>query len=279
MPQVTTKEVLNELVGLNAIDIPPVPDELLDFAKANPVYIFNVSPETFHVEHPLVGRLTIKACEDGKPYSEPTIIPGLLPYGVRVEMQTADLRHESGRQFAVDIIGVGAFKDRRYSLMRRGIFIAANDTFDPDDMVVFKLGKGNINLPRWVNLKHGQTAKKPTVGELERAHKLAENWDFEKIAEADVYQDQGPSNPLTGTGNNNISVEHRQAARRRKQSRVWLNETNVSYITCPGCQENIKPGMVKHSCGAVLDPDKALKLNMITQKEYDTMKGKKETAA
>ena len=256
---VTAEQARGELAAMNAVDMPPQPDEIAAWSEANLIYIYNVSPEKFVIEHPLVGKITINACPEGKPYSEPTIIKGMIPYGVRVEMQSGELRHESGRQFAVDALGLGAFKNQANSLVRRGVFIAANDTFDGADMAPMKIGKKTFSMPRWVNPKHGKCAKVPTKGEIERANKAMAEWDFAKIQEADRYQDNGPANKEEGSGN--ITAEHRQALRRRGQIRDW-DKPQETLQSCPGCQEKIRPGVIVHTCGAVLDWDKAVNLGM-----------------
>jgi hypothetical protein len=246
----------DELAALNAVEVPPMPEELEEWSARNPVYIFSVCPEPFAIEHPLVGKVTVPACKPGEQYSDPLVLPGLIPYGVRLEMKTAELRNESGRQFAVDILGIGQFKDARNSLIRRGVFIAAQDTFDAEDRVPMKLGRNiTATLPRWVNTKYGKCAAKPTQKELERAHVQLATWDVAKIAEADRFWDNGPADKEQGQGN--ITAEHRQALRRRGQTRPW-DQPIESLIACPGCQERIRPGVIVHNCGYVLDWDKAI---------------------
>jgi len=55
---------------------------------------------------------------------------------------------------------------------------------------------------------------------------------------------------------------HREALLRRGQTRGWSDPLRDDVIACPGCQENIKPGVVVHTCGSVLDWDKAIALGI-----------------
>jgi hypothetical protein len=257
--QVRGDERTSDLAAMNEKEIFPASDELIEFSQRNPIYIFNVSTESFTLHHPLVGKLTINACKEGEAYSEPTILPGLIPNGVPVEMKTVELRHESGRQFVVDILGIGPFKKQDDSLLRRGVFIASDDTFDAADVTNIRLGKSNLSLPRWVDMRYGKCAKKPTKMELEKANQAVAQWDHAKIAEADRYWDNGPANKEEGTGN--IRAEHRLALRRRGQVRDW-DKPQETLTDCQGCGEKIRPNVIVHTCGAVRDWDKAIALGM-----------------
>lgn len=236
----------DELQAKNDKEIQPVPEELLQYSEANPIYIFNVSPYSHKIEHPSIGCLIIPACKPGEKYSEAAIVPGLQPYGVPTDMVTVDIRHDSGRLFALDILGLGPFKDRRNALIRQGIFIATGDTLDMDDLVPYKMApKVTLNVPRWV--KSGKCPDTPTVKELEEANAQFAAWDFEKIQEADRFWDAGPANKEEGS--NNIRTEHREALRRRGQTRPW-DQPLQTLIDCPGCGTKIQPGIRKHVlCG------------------------------
>lgn len=260
MPRAAVEE---ELIAKNEVEIPPVPAELEDWAKEHPIHVFNCSPETFRIHHPIMGVVTIHGCEEGKEYSQATIIPGLIPYGVRVEMTTAELRHESGRQFAVDLVGLGAFKDGKKSLWARGVFIAANDTFEPNEVKSFKIGSvhgkhSSISLPVWVDMKIGETSEEPTRAEVKAARKRAADWDRYLVAEADSYHDQGASKE--------IQAEHRHAARRLGQVRPW-DQPLIAMQDCPGCGAKVPPGIARHSCGAILDWNKAIALGIAKEED------------
>lgn len=246
-----------ELADKNVVEIVPPPEEIAEWAERNLIYIYNVSPYVYRYEHPLVGILTIKACKPGEPYSEPTVIKGMIPYGVRVEMRQAELRHESGRKFCLDVLQIGNFMDRKKSLLNCGVFIAAEDTFDPD------------NVQEWV--KRGKCGKTPTKGELEKANAALAAWDFRLIAEADGHWDEGAPNKQAGTGTDNIGPKHREALRRRNQTRPW-DQPLQTMIDCPGCGTKVPPTIVRHTCGAVFDWERAIQLGLVTPEQYEAQK-------
>jgi hypothetical protein len=251
-------EVEADLIARNEVEVPPVPEELSDWAKMHPIFVYNCSPDKFQVQHPMLGIVTIHGCPEGEPYSAPTEIPGLIPYGVRTEMTTAELRHESGRQFAIDLIGLGAFKDQQKSLYMRGVFIAAGNTFNPTKVKSFRIGtphgkSSSITLPEWVDLKIGKCLEEPTKEEIKAAQGRARDWDRFLLSEGDALSDQNNVK--------DIQPEHRHAARRLGQNRTW-DQPIQSMIDCPGCAQKIPPTTVVHTCGAVLDWEKAIALGM-----------------
>lgn len=247
-----------ELQAKNDKEIQPVPLEITEFADANPIYIFNVSPYSHKVEHPSIGVLTIPACPEGEEYSEPATIKGMQPYGVPVDMQSVEIRHDSGRLFALDLLGLGAFRDRRNSLLKQGVFIATGDTLDLDDLVPYKMApKVTLNVPRWV--RYGKCPSEPTAKEIQAAQKNFEAWDFELIKDADRFWDAGPG----AKGHDNIDRLHREALRRRKQTRPW-DQPIETLVSCPGCGEHVRPGIIMHrACGYVFDMDRAVKAGMV----------------
>ncbi len=265
MPQTISQtrgdERTEELMAKNEKEIQYIPEESIDFAKENLIHIFNVSPYPKLIEHPSFGAVTVQACPKGKEYSEPTIIEGLVFTGVCVEMKTVEMRQESGRVCVVDLLGLGPFKAKANCLLNWGIFIAADDTFDPDKTAEVTVAKGRngkpikMQLPAWV--KTGKLGTVPTKKELARANALFEATDMALIAEADDFASAGPD------GQKSIGRMHRDAAERRNHVRDWSNPMKgVALVSCPGCQQKIQPGVVIHSCGAVLDWEKAISLGM-----------------
>jgi hypothetical protein len=261
-----------ELAAKNDKEIQPEPLENEEFAATHLIHIFNVSPYSHKIDHPSIGSLTIPACEPGKKHSEPAIILGTMPYGVPTDMTTVEIRRDSGKLFALDIIGLGPYKNRKVSLLKQGVFIASGDRLNLDDLVPYKTGRAHgrdqiINVPRWV--VRGESPSIPTAKELAEANRLFEQTDFEKIAEADRFHDAGPANKEEGS--NNIGREHREALRRRNQKRVW-DQPNETLKQCEGCGQMVSPAVVVHTCGAVFNWDKAIALGI--KKEEDRPKGK-----
>jgi hypothetical protein len=260
--QVRGDQRTEELAAKNDKEIMPEPEENQEFADAHLIHIFNVSPYQHKIEHPSVGVLIVPACKPGHRFSEPAIIKGTMPYGVPTDMTTVEIRRDSGKLFAIDVLGMGPFRDQKNSLMSLGVFIAAGDNLDFTDLVPYQTGKVRgkpqyINVPRWV--KKGDSPEKPTEKEIKAAEDQFAKCDFEKIAEADLYHDAGPANKQEGS--NNIRAEHRQALRRRGQVRPW-DQPLQTMIDCPGCGVKIAPTAVVHSCGAVLNWDKAIELGI-----------------
>jgi hypothetical protein len=70
-----------------------------------------------------------------------------------------------------------------------------------------------------------------------------------------------------------ITNEERRAAAFLKINRMW-NKAVVPMKECPNCQEYVAIGAATHSCGAVLDWDKAVKLGLKTPEERDRASGK-----
>jgi hypothetical protein len=268
--QVRGDQRTEELSAKNDKEIQPEPEENEEYARANPIYIRNVSPYAHKVDHPSVGSILIPACKEGEDYSEPAIILGTMPYGVPTDMQTVEIRRDSGKLFALDLLGMGPFRDHRNALISQGVFICSGDTLNFDDLVPYKTGRARgknqvINVPRWV--KTGKCPEIPTPRELRAAREAFEKRDFAMIAEADRYFDAGPANKEEGS--NNIRAEHREALRRRGQTRPW-DQPLQTLIDCPGCSAKISPTAVTHTCGAVLNWDKAIALGI--KKEEDRPK-------
>lgn len=252
-----------ELAAKNDKEIQPVPEEITQYAEDNLIYIFNVSPYQHKIEHPSVGVLLIPACKPGEKYSDCAIVKGMQPYGVPTDMQTVDIRHDSGRLFALDVLGLGAFRDQKNSLLAQGVFIATGDTLDLKDMVPYRMApKVVLSVPRWV--KSGKCPETPTAKEVAEANKRFEQWDVAKIAEADRFWDAGPANKEEGS--NNIREEHRHALRRRGQTRPW-DQPILTLTDCPGCGEKVSPSVVVHKCGAVFNWDKAIALGIKKEEE------------
>jgi len=257
--QVRGDERTDALAEMNRREVQYEPEEIVEYAEQNLIHIYNVSPYAHVIRHPSIGALTIPACPQGRQYSEAAVIKGTVPYGVPVDMKAVEIRRDSGRFFALDLLGVGPFKRQENSLLRWGVFIAADDTFDEKDVTNIRVATDKngkpimLSLPRWA--KSGKLGKVPTKKELAKANERLAETDAALILEADEYWNQGPQHHI------NIVKQHREALRRRGQSRPW-DQPIQTLTDCPGCQEKIKPGVVVHTCGAVLDWDRAIALGI-----------------
>lgn len=247
------KQALTELQGLNNPGrVAPIPKRVAKFAAENPVTICNVSPYSFRYEHPIVGILTIPACKPGEEYAC-VRIPGIIYSGLRLEMKGVEMRPDDGRMFALDVLGLGRGMKAQESLVQVGVFVAANNTFS------FK------NPEAWG--EDGECADEPTVNELRAAQKRFLEYDQNLIDQGDRHWNEGPTQATAQhMGHQNISSQMREACTRRGQSRPW-NQEIQQMVTCPGCEERIRPGIPVHICGAVIDWEKAIALGM--RKESD----------
>ena len=264
----SAQEVRAALMGYNETQITGEAPEITEFAEQNTVYIFNVGPYKHTIMHPLVGRLVIPACEEGKEHSEPASVRGMVPYAVMTEMgetgRKGERRHDSGRLVALDLIGLGPYRSPSSDLTRWGVFIASQDTLDMSKSIQIQSGpNGQLNVPEWV--RKGRLGTKPTKKELERANAALEKTDVALIREADDFWNKGPKEQ------ENISVQHREALRRRKQQRPWDNPIQT-LTPCPGCQTPIDPHVVVHTCGAVLNWERAIELGIRKDSDRPTKK-------
>lgn len=254
----TDREVQSAIQEHNDVGrIAAIPKNMQKFAADNPIYLYNVTPYEYRYQHPMVGILTINKCEDGEDHSKPTIIPGVIYQGVRLEMKGVEMRPEDGKAFVLDILQLGYGMRAQESPVHRGIFVASGDTFDyqkPHD---------------WV--ESGTAFKKPTKKELADANARFFEWDQSLIAQGDKHWGEGPTGVDGTRGHANISDQMRDAAKRRNQARPWCLKIE-QMANCPGCQESIKPGIVVHNCGAVLDWDRAVELGIKKKEDHPKYK-------
>lgn len=226
----TTRDVVMHLNSLNSRKRKPIPAYFDDAAKFPPVYIFNI----YDMEHsvPLggLGSFLIPACELGAEYSAPCVVKGFIAdeYDEADGNGKMSWNPEQGADVAKDVVGIGSSNPQMgsYTTNREwwGVFIAKGE--------------------------------KPSDEELSDAKKKLDQMMTHLVMEGDRLALQGPE------GLKQIGPVHRRAVQWKKQKRDWatLPET---MIDCPGCGDPIKPGVVKHSCGAILDMEKAIKLGMV----------------
>ena len=73
-------EIQEQVIArLNSKNIEPIPDYLLDLQQADKVYIFNVYKREHRIALvPGIGPVIIPACPEGRQYSDPVIVLGLI---------------------------------------------------------------------------------------------------------------------------------------------------------------------------------------------------------
>lgn len=186
-------------------------------------YIFNIGP----LEHVVpkgsggpVGGYRIKACEKGKPFSEPCIIPSIVTdtYMVENMIRTHSV---TGEFMCRDI--VHPFIAHSVDGREAGWSIGQN----LDDFGVF----WTKNNP-------------PTNEELQIAKEKMEKTFRSALAEANMLEAQNRLQDITPL--------MRHAARHFGEDRDW-NKIYQRHASCPACGGQMKEGIAVHSCGAVLN--------------------------
>lgn len=209
-------------------DAPQIPNLIAETAEKTKVFIINVGPKSWIQEMGGRGKFYIPACPDGEVHSLPVPILGLFPETVPVDQKKLEVRYEDGYTVALDIIGIGNNRGTANSLLPWGVFVS-------------------------------RTAK-PSKEDLERANNLLDEKAARLVQEADDFYNAGPAEYK------NITGDHRWALNRTHQMRQWAQPL-VKMDVCEGCGEPIKPTIAVHSCGAVIDWDKAIALGI--KKESD----------
>jgi hypothetical protein len=192
-----------------------IPDIIQQYAPKYVIYIFNIGPITHSVEKGSAGPrggYRIEACEKGKPFSRPLILPSLVTdtYMIENEIKTHSV---SGEFMAQDIV---------HPMLGRNWSLGQN----LDELGVF----WTKNNP-------------PTDQELSDARAKLDKTFRALLAEA---------TQLEATGQlQNVTPLMRYAADWSGEDRPW-NKIYKTMAECPACGNSVKPGVVIHTCGAVM---------------------------
>jgi hypothetical protein len=221
----TAQEALAHIQSHNARRKQAIPEQL---KNGKTIKVFNIYDQTHVIPQGSIGTFTIKACEPGKPYSDPCEIQALYfdeyPYDMDLNGIKTTYNMVDGQDVAKEVVGTASHKDKSANLTRWGVFIAAGDV--------------------------------PTKEELDAAKAKLTQTMVELVAQADKIAMQGPLEAK------NIGEHHRKAAKFLNQKRDW-SEVSGQLDQCPACFESINPGsaVCKH-CEAVLDDDRARKFRL-----------------
>lgn len=218
MPTVTasqaTQTIKEEIKFRNGKVVESLPQQvrrIVDRDGQQPLYIFNVGHHVWRDRYAGNKAYVINACEPGKRYSAPTLVPFIPTYHVATDMNKMEIRLEDCEAVANDILGVGPFKSKDNDLTQYGVFLAAGP--------------------------------EPTEEELQAAEKAYEASDMELIHQGDVLTNEGPN------GIKSITAEMRDACRRRHVVREWA-KAQAAGQQCPGCGEMVAGNIRKHPlCG------------------------------
>ncbi|MDE2107040.1 MAG: hypothetical protein KGL39_58070 [Patescibacteria group bacterium] len=252
---VTAADAAQYIAGMNSRKRSPgITDDVKNALP--PVFIFNIFNREHRVHLGTYGEFFIPACPDGQPFAGPVsydtrgqgreakhcdYIPGFLPcdYDQGSENGQLGLMWERGDVVAKDVVGIGSGNPGLglYTTNREwwGVFISETATVEDP---------------------------KPSAAELAEARKKL-------LANMDVWFKDGLRLAQDGKFSQ-IGANHRIAAKFLNQRVEWAADV-VPMENCPVCQEPIKPGTIKHPCGAILDAAKALKHGVISREQYEDM--------
>lgn len=197
-------------------------------APAYKIRIFNLLPVEWNVEKGSVGTFRIQGCEPGEDYSEPLVLPSVVTDSYFVEMELKT-HSVSGEFMAQDILHPT---------------IGANWSFGQnlDELGCF-----------WTK------NEKPTQQEITTARRKMEDSGRKLLGMATKIETSGRLDDITPL--------MRVFATYFGEDRPW-NRIYKKLAECPGCGEPVKPNIIKHSCGFVFDPDRALLATMITPEQH-----------
>lgn len=195
------------------------------------VFIFNVGAMRHEVAKGSVGTFVVPPCDPTEEYSEPLVIPGIVHDSYMIE-QEMKTHSVKGEFMAQDIVHPQ---------------IGASWSFGQnlDDFGVF-----------W-------TLDNPPKPEQIAAARLKMEGTYRKLL-------QMATSIETSGRLDDITPLMRIAASYFGEDRPW-NRIYKKVLECPGCGEAAKPGIIRHPCGFIFDPDRALVAGMITKEVHATM--------
>jgi hypothetical protein len=209
------------------------PDQALQAPPSYKIYIYNLLPLQWPVAKGSAGNFTILACEPGEPYSEPLILPSVCIDSYFVESEMKT-HSVTGEFMAQDIVHPT---------------IGANWSFGQnlDELGCF----WTRNNP-------------PTEKEISAARTKMEATGRKILAMATSIETSGNLNDITPL--------MRIFATYWGEDRAW-NRIYKKLSACPGCGESCKEGIIKHHCGYIFDPDRALLAGMISTEQHKAIMG------
>lgn len=228
----TSRDALEGLPGRRQEwRIPKMSKTMQEASERNKVHIFNVGAKQWIQYMGGLGTFVIAACEEGKRYSKPCIVPGIIAETNKKDGEIVRMPEEEGAAVALDIIGQGPFKNQSQDLTKYGVFIAKGST--------------------------------PTEEELEAAEEKRDAYYSGLIQEADsAFEVNGGMETNNGHTQSNIQRHHIDAAKAMNVDRPW-RKVQRRMDNCPECGGMVIPGAARCNntgCGAILNEEKARKL-------------------
>lgn len=201
------------------------------------VYIYNLGPMQHTVEKGSAGTFILKACEPGEDYALAYTLPSIWrdTYFVEQEMKTHSVSGEFMAQDIVHPITAHIGAGRTWWSMGANL----------DDVGVFF----TRNNP-------------PSDQELAAARGKMEATYRRLLGMAASIEAAGRIDDITPL--------MRIAASYFGEDRPW-NKIYRKTAKCPGCGEATAEGIIRHPCGYVFDPDRALLAGMISKELHVDM--------
>jgi hypothetical protein len=209
---------------LNRTIIQRAPASLVELANKHSFYIYNVGWKMWQKGLGGLGTFTVQACKKGEKYSPPLVIPLLYPETIKIEMNKAMEQQLEGLEIVYNIIEFGPFQPGEgtegQGLLKWGVFMTENEI--------------------------------PSETDLAEANRLLDKQCIALVDQADRFNMQPPEPGKPS----NITDDHHMAVARLGLARDWSRGPQ-KMISCPGCGEPVKPGIVRHggTCGYIFDRD------------------------
>jgi hypothetical protein len=216
------KTALEQYQKRSQFRAPDIPDFVQEMAKQKQHYIYNVGPFAWPVSHGTTGSFTIPACDEGKPYSKPLILDGIVFETYIVAEGTLASYQWDGKKIALETLGVGQRRSPVQSLIAWGCFLAEGE--------------------------------KPTSAELKAANDALDQKASDLVSEARLAWQQNQA-----TAWQTITKAHRYGATRLKLSASddkWLGEYSpTKEVQCGACFVNIPnaKATICHNCKSALN--------------------------
>lgn len=217
---VATLEEVREFVSKEAEKrngkvIRKLPKMMRELTTKTHFYVFNVGPWEWQRQMGGKGTKTLQKCEEGEPYSNALGFPVLDNETIAVDMNKMENLQEEGEVTLQAFLMEGYGFKPEMSLRNWGVEVS--EKWPPSKELI---AKANQRL----NVKFDEL-----IAEADRFHESREH--------------------------QNITDQHRYAARRRKQSKGWLNQ-NPDMESCPACGETVKSNIARcPHCTAVLNEE------------------------
>jgi hypothetical protein len=189
-----------------------------NFPKVAPLYIFNISDQELSWREPGFSRYVVPACEKGKEYSAPLVIPGIISEEY-LQDQSTEFNHYNAVEIAYAILKIGPGMKATLDMTNKGYFMSETNP--------------------------------PSVARLAEAQAKYNQWCDGLIREADtIMNGGGESKGMTGQM---LNESHYRALSYRRQTRNWGRQS-VEMMDCPACGGPVPRGAAVHSvCGAIVN--------------------------